>query len=220
MDKVYLIRYDTPMKIKFSGSIIQKFLCMVLSCVLFSSCSSSGWRLKGDEFPKSYEQETQVKLKGTAKEVLTLRGVGVKTLFMVRVFIASLYLPSHVPSSDAMETDVSKHLSVVFYISFSAKDFFDFTLDHMKPNLTQEEFQLIQPQLDQMKTFSPAIKSGDTFALSYMPEEGTKFIVNGKFVGIVAGEGFSKAIFSTWIGEKPFDYIVKRQILGIQNARR
>ncbi len=212
--------------------MIKKHLSFVLCCLLFSSCASSGWRLKGDEFPKSYEQESQViaekvskveskeipraEPKASHKEILTLRGVGVKTLFMIRVFIASLYLPSNVPSSDAMETDVPKHLSVVFYAKFSSKDFFNFTVDHIKPNLNRQEFQMIQPQLNQMKVFSPGIKSGDTFALSYRPNEGTRFILNGKVIGVVEGELFSKAIFSTWIGEKPFDHIVKRQVLGIK----
>jgi hypothetical protein len=208
------------------------FILLFSVVVFLSGCQ--GWRLTGREFQteeelrhppvvKAVEQAIQASIPAAKEEqggptsvpVLSLRGVGVKTLFMVRLFIAGLYLPKNVLSQNALDTDVPKEISVKFYAKFSSRDFVNFTLKHIKPNITRAEFDSLAQEFNRMAEISPDIKAGDTLALLYEPEIGTSFIHNGTVKGTIQGALFSKAVFSTWIGPKPFDHIVKRQVLGI-----
>lgn len=184
-----------------------KILTLGLLCFLIPSLSLAGWKIKASDFPAQYQDHS--------KEILSLRGVGGKTLFMMRVFLAGFYMPSHVSSDISLDPKVSKYLSVVFYAKFSSKDFLNFTIDTMEPNITPEEKQSLQSEFQEMGRVFPNIKVGDQFALSYKAGEGTTFIHNGMIKGFIPGETFSKAIFSTWIGSKPFDVTVKQKILGL-----
>ncbi len=176
-------------------------------CCLIPGLSLAGWKLKGNEFPASYQAQH--------RESLALRGVGVKTLFMMKVFLAGLYLPAASQSADALNPAVSKYLSVIFYAKFASKDFVDFTINTMKHNISKEEFRSLQTELKEISRVFPNIKSGDQFSMSYEAGIGTTFIHNGYVTGFIPGEVFSKALFSTWMGQKPFDYKIKNQILGL-----
>ncbi len=181
---------------------------LLIAGVLLCSMSSvvwASWRLMGNEFPKEVK---------SSQDTLNLQGVGVKTIFMMRVFIAGLYLPQAMSDRQALG-DVPKHLAVRFYARFSSNQFVDYTISRMKANLSKAEFQAVKDRFDLMRKYFPNIKKGDEMALSYEPGQGTSISLNGQVTGVIPGLDFSKAVFATWIGPRPFDHIVKAQILGI-----
>ena len=103
----------------------------------------------------------------------------------------------------------------MFYVKIAAQAFANYTIDNIKPNVTPQELESLKMEMGRLGELFPNIKPGDTLSLSYKPGEGTSFIHNGQVRGIVPGELFSKAIFSTWIGPKPFDQTLKHQVLGM-----
>ena len=54
----------------------------------------------------------------------------------------------------------------------------------------------------------------DRFSAAYVPEEGTLLSLNGKKLGTVTGEEFSRAYFSIWVGKKTIDETFGRNLLG------
>lgn len=169
-----------------------------------TSEASARWRLDKSEFNKVYQlQET----------TLPLRGVGVKTLFMMRLFVAALYLDKSIVPERALD-DVPKHLEVKFYTKIPGSEFAKFTIKSMKSNVSSSEFKKISDRFELMRKLFPDIKTGDVFSLTYNPAEGTIFTLNGVRRGVIPGADFAKAIYATWLGPKPIDNILKRQVLG------
>lgn len=185
-----------------------KILCILILCItiLLPAPAWARWKLDKKDFSSSYMKHDLS---------LPLRGVGVKTLFMMRVFVASFYVDTRVTAQQALE-DIPKHLEVKFFTSIPGKDFANFTMKSMKQNVTAKEFIGISDRFALMKSLFPNVKSGDVFSLTYKPGVGTIFTLNGVEKGVVPGADFAKAIFSTWIGPKPIDNILKRQVLGFE----
>lgn len=176
---------------------------LLVFCVIEPSWAR--WKLNTKEFTSVYEKNDLR---------LPLRGVGVKTLFMMRVFVAGLYMDPQVSSKEVLN-DVPKHLEVKFYTSFKAKDFTKYTIDKMKTNLSKKEFDAVKNRFERMGQYFPNIKSGDVFSLTYQPGRGTVFTLNQIQRGVIEGEDFAKAIYSTWFGPKPIDNILKKQVLSL-----
>ncbi len=148
---------------------------------------------------------------------LPLRGVGVKTLFMMRVFTAAFYMPADLPAEKALE-DVPKSLEVRYFVSIGSSQFKQYTIDRMKANLSPDEFNGLNDRFALLDTALPSVKNGDVLLMSYAPGQGTSFIFNGASLATVPGADFAKGLFATWIGPKPFDAILKKQVLGIDKA--
>ncbi len=185
---------------------MQRNLIIILLVVFWGGCTTI------KEFSKTSEI-SQI----SEKEPLVLRGVAVKNVLLMRIFRAGLYLPVSIDSKNALDLNVPKNLLVLFFLRISSNDFTNYIIDHMKPNLTKLEFQSLENQLKLMRELFPNILPGDTLSLFYQPGEGTSFIHNGQTRGTIQGELFSKAIYSTWIGDKPIDHNIKNQVLGLSN---
>ena len=58
-------------------------------------------------------------------------------------------------------------------------------------------------------------KSGEVIALDFVPDSGTRVLVNGAAKGKpIPDEGFYRAILKVWLGDKPVDADLKRGLLG------
>lgn len=176
---------------------------------------TAGCMTASKEFSRGMEDLSHDKHEQFMDASLTLRGMGVKYLFLAKVFTAGLYLPADVDSRDALDPKVPKSISVVFNAKIASRDFANYTISNIRPNITPAEFTSLKTEMERLKDLFPPILPGDSLALVYKPGEGTSFVHNGQTRGTVAGELFSKAIFSTWIGAKPFDQTLKKQVLGM-----
>ena len=58
-------------------------------------------------------------------------------------------------------------------------------------------------------------KKGDRYEVTYIPGEGTSFVFNGQKQKTIKGRDFAAAFFSIWIGKKPIDKRLRKQMLNI-----
>jgi hypothetical protein len=188
--------------------VARKILIVILAFVLCASPAWARWHLDRRDFNSDFRLDTLD---------LKLRGVGVKTLFMMRLFVASFYLMPQTAVGDEL-SDVPKHLEVKFYTYIPAATFTSFTISRMKDNVSRDEFSGLQNRFGRMGELFPNIVNGDVFALTYEPGKGTAFVHNGTLRGTIEGADFAKAIFATWIGPRPIDHILKNQVLGLDRA--
>lgn len=173
-------------------------------CLAASVISSQEANAKVREFPAVVEKE------GYSFE---LQGKGYKRVLFMKAFDAGFYTTSGVSKDDLLE-DVPKYLEVEYHVSIPGKSLTDYTITHMKRNVTREEFSELKEEVRLMGEYFVDLKPHDRFSLTYLPGVGTQFIHNGKMVGVVSGDKFGRALFSVWIGAKPFDPKLKRKILG------
>jgi hypothetical protein len=188
--------------------VLKRALIFLIVLVCCANPAWARWHLDRKDFKGDFQLGTYD---------LKLRGVGVKTLFMMRLFVASFYLPLDTPVGREL-SDVPKHLQVKFYTDIPSATFTSFTIAHMRPNVSREGFDRLKDRFKRMGELFPNIAYGDDFALTYEPGQGTSFVHNGKIRGTVQGADFAQAIFATWIGPHPIDHTLKEQVLGLDNA--
>lgn len=150
----------------------------------------------------------------TGAAMLSLSGVGVlKYLGFIRIYNGALYLPPDLDSKYALQ-DVPKRLEVKYLRSFKAGDFGAATIAGMRRNVDPATFSRLEGRIDKHNRLYPDIQTGDRVSLTYLPSIGTEVAVNGVAKGTIPGADFAKALFSLWLGDKPFDAGFKRALLG------
>jgi len=181
-------------------------MSLKFSIMLYILCSVTHLQaaeIAGVKFSDTYQDEGVV---------MTLQGTGLKTVIFFKAFVAGYYT---VPRIDGTTTDESpKRIEVEYFVNIPAKKLNVYTVERMKVNVTQEELEAIQAEVELMGKYFVDLKPGDRFALTYIPDVGTKFEHKGKVMGVIEGNAFAKALFSVWIGAKPFDEQLKQVIMG------
>ena len=157
------------------------------------------------DFPPSY------RLRETT---LALSGVGVlKYMGFISIYNGALYLPADVRAEQALD-DIPKRLEVKYLRSFKAKDFGPATIAGMKKNVNPEMYRQLESRIDYHNVLYEDIAPGDRVSLTYIPSMGTLLEINDIPKGTILGADFAEALFSMWLGEKPFDDRFKKALLG------
>ncbi len=177
-------------------------------CAILISLNANAEQIVGVNFQETYKDE------GIS---MTLQGTGLKTVVFFKAFVAGFY-------TDGVDQKVvlgqtAKRIEVEYFVKIPGKKLNNFTIDTMKKNVTNEQFNKIASEVDLMGQYFVDLKPGDRFSLTYIPGVGTKFAHNDQLTGVIKGNDFAKALFSVWIGEKPFDQNLKNQILGLENGQ-
>jgi hypothetical protein len=145
---------------------------------------------------------------------LPLRGTGLlKYLLFIDAYVAALYIQEEVPAEDALG-DVPKRLEIHYFHAIKAEDFAASTNKLIADNQDPETVARLAPKMDAINNLYVDVRPGDRYALTYTPGKGTELSFNGVTRGIIPGREFAAAIFSIWLGSKPIDKELKKQLLG------
>lgn len=71
----------------------------------------------------------------------------------------------------------------------------------------------LRARLDRLERALPALKKGEVLDMTYLPGAGT-LVRGGDQTMTTPGKDFSDALFSVWLGPKPINSALKRQLLG------
>jgi hypothetical protein len=161
--------------------------------------------IKGVVFDDSYRYgQTTLSLVGAAL---------LKYLIFIDAYVAAFYLPEGIQPQKALD-DVPKRLEIQYFHGIKAEDFASSTNKFIADNQSPETVAALRPKIDRINALYENVRPGDRYALTYIPGEGTTLSLNGKAKGTIQGADFSAAIFSIWLGSKPLDTTLKRQLLG------
>jgi hypothetical protein len=148
-----------------------------------------------------------------------LQGVGHKKFLFAKAFTAGFYMCDRHPSNSPLDTSTPKHLEVEYFVNIPSQKLTKFTVSRMQAAVDEQKMNSLRAELELMSNYFVDLKSGDRFALTYLPEQGTVFSHNGEVTGVIPGEQFAQAIFSVWVGDKPFDDRLKQDMLGRNESR-
>jgi len=180
------------------------FLSLGLFLFLFQPCYSAV--IYKTEFPDNYDIGS-IKLK--------LRGGGVKKYLGFKVWVSCIYLEDEVDSLEAL-SDVPKKLEIEYLLKIPGAEIAKATEVGLENNLSKEAYRNLEEKINLVNSLWPNVKKGDNYDVTYMPGEGTSFIFNGKLQKVIEGKDFAAAFFSIWIGEKPIDKKLRKQMLNIK----
>ena len=200
------------MKNKWTGKIGNKAvkISLLVICVMVCLSSLAGAaQLSGIVFNENF-QDQGINMK--------LQGMGLKTVFFFKAFVAGFYTNDMKQAS--LPAESSQRIEVEYFVNIPARKLSQFTVEQMKLNISPVEFGLIQKQIKLMAQYFVDLKPGDRFSLTYIPGTGTKFAHNGRLTGIIQGSLFARALFAVWIGQKPFDKQLKEQICGLSKEQQ
>lgn len=148
---------------------------------------------------------------------LQLNGVGLRSVFILKAFLAALYVPRR--SSDALDLlrQVGpKRLQMKMLVDMSPERMIKTLTSALSDNSADAEVTF-KAQIDQLeavlRTMGTA-KKGDTVDLDLI-DGATRVALNGQPRGSpVAGEDFFTALLRGFVGDKPLEKSLKKGLLG------
>ena len=145
---------------------------------------------------------------------LILNGMGLRTKYMVKVYVVGLYLPQK--SSDTAEIlkpTVTKRIVMHFVRNVSKSQLTDGFSESFENN-TPEATKTLKPDIDRLFSALDSVKEGDELVFTDTPGTGTSIMIAGKETLTISGKLFAKMLFSVWLGPKPPNANLKKGLLG------
>lgn len=162
-----------------------------------------------------------VKVSDTAQvgaQPLLLNGAGVRNKWLFKVYVGALYLPQQETSAEAIIADEHPHRVALHMLrDLGSKKLYGAFSEAIGANHTPAELAALDAELKQMAQIFDAIgeaKEGDLISLDYLPAGGTQIGVNGTVRGTIAGAAFNRALLKIWLGRKPAQESLKKEMLG------
>jgi hypothetical protein len=149
-------------------------------------------------------------------QTLQLNGLGLReaTFLGVNVYVAGLYVPEK--SSDGQRLaspDVPKHLTLRFVRDVGKEDVVSAYRESFKKNAGSKHGE-IKDKVQRFLSWMGAVKEGQRFTFTYLPQKGLKVDIAGNSKGTIEGNTFARVFFLIWLGEHPPNEGLKRGMLG------
>lgn len=171
---------------------------------LLAAPTSASVEIEGVSFDSAYKA-------GDVQLELSCVGL-MRYMYVLKGYVAALYLAED-EHARAVLSDVPKRLELSYFWDIEGKAIGDAADKLVAQNVDAATLTRLQPQLDQMNALYENIRPGDRYSLTYVPGKGTELALNGAVKGVIDGAEFAQAYFAIWLGAKPIDADLKRQLL-------
>jgi len=145
---------------------------------------------------------------------LVLNGLGMRKKFVVKVYVAGLYLEQK--SSDAnaiIKADARKRI-VMHFVRGASKDQMANAFEESFRNNAPAASKSVKADIDRLLAALEPVKEGDQMVFTYVPGTGTTLAINDQEKLIIAAPEFAPVLFSVWLGPKPPNADLKKGMLG------
>jgi hypothetical protein len=154
-----------------------------------------------------------------AGKELQLNGVGLRTVFIVKGYVAALYLPEKVRNAAVvLGAKGPKRLQIRPLREVEADTFVKALNEGMRENHNDVQLQKFADRLVQLEQAMGQVgtaRKGDVIDFDYSPDSGTVIAINGTPRGRpIPGEDFYQAVLRIFLGDRPVDRDLKRGLLG------
>lgn len=117
-----------------------------------------------------------------------------------KVYNIALYLADGVPA-DRVFDDVPKRLEVKYLLGLTKANILEAGDVALRASVDPATLESLQDRIDQINSLYQDVGKGDTYAITYIPGEGTELAFNGERKGIIEGADFAAAYFKIWLGD-------------------
>jgi len=170
-----------------------RILYAALLALLLASSAGAG-TLAGVTLPDKAE------VKGQS---LVLNGLGLRTKFFIKVYVAGLYLTHKEKNAAAvLAADEPRRMVLHFLYSVSKNQMCDAWNDGLERNTPKAPAD-VKKAFNSLCAWMEPIPKGNELVMTYVPGEGTTVEVNGKTKGTLPGKAVADSILATWIGPDP-----------------
>ncbi|HEY9104946.1 chalcone isomerase family protein [Chitinimonas sp.] len=150
---------------------------------------------------------------------LKLNGAGLRTKAFFKIYVAGLYLTDKKTTpADALAAPGPKRVSLTMVREVTSDQLSQALLDGLNHNCSDEEKSRFFNQMlaiGQIFGAYRSIKPKDMINVDWVPNTGTVVYLNGKKLGEpLPDQAFYNAILKIWLGDRPAENSLKRQLLG------
>ncbi len=150
---------------------------------------------------------------GVAGHPLRLNGMGLRTKFFFKIYVAGLYLehPTHDAAAAVAAEEVKRVTMRFVYGHVSREQLIDawndsFGEEKLSPEVTRD--------VATFESWMSDVRSGQEIVLTYEPGTGTTVELAGQKKGTIPGAPFAQALFRVWLGDHPPSASLKSGLLG------
>ncbi len=147
---------------------------------------------------------------------LLLNGAGYRSKYFMKMYIGGLYLKQESEDAAAVVSAEEPMLIKLHIVSgkITSARMTD-AINEGFENSAGSSLASLKDKIEKFKSFfAEEIKVGDIFDIGYVPGEGVSVHKNGSLSGTIEGTDFKKAVFGIWLGDKPADKGLKKNMLG------
>lgn len=148
---------------------------------------------------------------------LTLNSMAFKASAKQIFYVAGLYLQNGKGSLEQIFADEGAKRFVIFCQNQSVKPGALIRALNLGiiSNHSEQELTKLAPKLQQfIDLWNSQISAGDQIWIDYLPAKGSQISINGVNKGIIVGKEFYDAFLKSWLGDKPLNASMKKQLLG------
>lgn len=145
-----------------------------------------------------------------------LNGVGVRTKFVISVYLGALYLATPTREGAAAAAADEPKRTVLHFVHSRVES--EKIREAWREGFAANAGAALPQLAERLERFSALfdqdLLKGEEIVLTYQPGKGTEVSVKGAVRGVIEGADFMKALWSVWLGEKPVDGGLKKGMLG------
>lgn len=134
---------------------------------------------------------------------LVLNGMALRKKFVVKVYVAGLYLQQKTKDAGkALAADSPRRMVMHFLYDVSKDQMCEAWNEGLAANAPNASAE-VKRGFTTLCGWMEDIDKGQKLVLTYVPGQGTQVEVNGKSKGTLPGKATADAVLATWIGPKP-----------------
>ena len=145
---------------------------------------------------------------------LVLNGLGLRKKFVVKVYVAGLYLDKKSSDSDAIIKAEAPKQIVMHFLHGASKSQMADAFEESFNNNAPDAQKTMKADIDRFLSALEPVKEGDQMVFTYVPAKGTTLAINGKEKMTIAAPAFGPVLLSVWLGPKPPNADLKKGMLG------
>jgi hypothetical protein len=169
--------------------------------------------------PITLEDQTFAGSAKVGDTALQLNGVGLRSAFIYKVYLAGLYLPKKAASgADVFAQAGPKRLQVRMLMNGPSDEFAKAFTGGIRKRTPADQVAAMEERIatfDRTLRSVGDVKKGDVVNLDYAPAVGLTMTINGKAFGApVQGADLYAALLNIFVGDRPVDAKMKSGMLG------
>jgi len=150
------------------------------------------------------------------EEALTINGYGIREKIFIDIYAAGLYLKKKNQNSSAiLKADETMGIKLHIVSGLMSRSKMEGAFRDGMEKSTNGNVAPFKKRLDTFLGFIQGeIEVDQIYDIVYEKGKGTVFYKNGQEKGHVTGLDFKEALFGIWLGNKPADKGLKKELLG------
>lgn len=147
---------------------------------------------------------------------LVLNGAGIRTKFMFKVYVGSLYVPAKAGTAAAVFAKAPRRVQLNMLRDVTSEQMQEALVDGIKQGNAAADAAAVKAESDQLTTIIQSLgplKEGNVLTFDFV-DGATKVSLNGAAKGSIPGEAFNRALMNAWLGDNPVQPDLKKAMLG------